>query len=163
MLLPLAYLVLRSAGATTEAWDLLFRSHTARTVVLMITVTAGSLAIALPLAWLTVRTDLPLRRVWSVVTVLPLVIPSFVGAFLFISAIGPKGMLQQLLEGPLGIGRLPEIYGLAGATLTLSLLSYPYLLLTVRGAWSSLDTSTEDSARILGHGPWSTMFHVTLP
>ena len=63
----------------------------------------------------------------------------------------------------MGIGRLPEIYGLAGATLTLSLLSYPYLLLTVRGAWSSLDTSTEESARSLGHGPWSTMFRVTLP
>ena len=167
MLLPLAYLLLRSAGASTEAWELLLRSHTAqtmaRTVLLMITVTASCLAIALPLAWLTVRTDLPLRRVWSVVTVLPLVIPSFVGAFLFISAIGPKGLLQQMLEGPLGIARLPEIYGLAGATLTLSLLSYPYLLLTVRGAWSSLDTSTEESARSLGHGPWSTMLRVTLP
>ena len=106
MLLPLAYLVLRSAGASTEAWELLLRSHTAqtvaRTVVLMITVTASCLAIALPLAWLTVRTDLPLRRVWSVVTVLPLVIPSFVGAFLFISALGPRGLLQQMLEGPLG-------------------------------------------------------------
>ena len=167
MLLPLAYLVLRSAGASTEAWELLLRSHTAqtmaRTVVLMFTVTTSCLAIALPLAWLTVRTDLPLRRVWSVVTVLPLVIPSFVGAFLFISALGPRGLLQQMLEGPLGIGRLPEIYGLAGATLTLSLLSYPYLLLTVRGVWSSLDTSTEESARSLGHGPWSTMLRVTLP
>ena len=167
MLLPLAYLLLRSAGASSEAWALLLRSDTvhtlARTVTLMVTVTAGCLAIALPLAWLTVRTDLPLRRFWSVVTVLPLVIPSFVGAFLFISALGPRGLLQQMLEGPLGIGRLPEIYGLAGATLTLSLLSYPYLLLTVRGAWSGLDTSTEESARSLGHGPWSTMMRVTLP
>ena len=134
-----------------------------RTVLLMVTVTVGSAAIALPLAWLTVRTDLPLRRVWSVVTVLPLVVPSFIGAFLFVSALGPRGMLQQLLEGPLGIERLPEVYGLFGATLTLSLLSYPYLLLTLRGAWSSLDSSAEESARSLGHGPWSAMLRVTLP
>ena len=72
-------------------------------------------------------------------------------------------MLQQLLEGPLGIERLPEVYGLFGATLTLSLLSYPYLLLTLRGAWSSLDPSAEESARSLGHGPWSAMLRVTLP
>ena len=96
-------------------------------------------------------------------TVLPLVVPSFIGAFLFVSALGPRGMLQQLLEAPLGIERLPEVYGLFGATLTLSLLSYPYLLLTLRGAWSSLDPSAEESARSLGHGPWSAMLRVTLP
>ena len=71
MMLPLVYLVVRSTGATGEAWDLLLSFRTAqtmgRTVLLMVTVTAASAAIALPLAWLTVRTDLPLRRVWSVV------------------------------------------------------------------------------------------------
>ena len=167
MLLPLVYLAVRSAGATGDAWGLLIDSRTlqtlGRTVLLMVTVTAGSAAIALPLAWLTVRTDLPLRRAWSVVVVLPLVVPSFIGAFLYISAFGPRGMLQQALESLLGIQRIPELYGLVGATLTLSLLSYPYLLLTVRGAWSSLDPSSEESARSLGHGPWSTMLRVTLP
>ena len=73
---------------------------------------------------------------------LPLVIPTYVGAFLFISALGPGGLLQQALD-PLGIGRLPEVYGLGGATLTLALLSYPYLLLTLRGTWSSLDPAAE--------------------
>ena len=167
MLLPLAYLVIRSAGASGETWELLFRWRTAstvgRTALLVLTVTASSVAIALPLAWLTVRTDLPLRRLWSVVTVLPLVIPSFVGAFLFVSALGPKGLLQQLLAAPFGVDRLPEIYGLPGATLTLSLLSYPYVLLTVRGALRNLDPAAEESSRSLGHGAWSTLLRVTVP
>ncbi len=166
MVLPLCYLLIRSAGASGEAWDLLFRADTARTLartaLLIVTVTTVSAAIAIPLAWLTVRTDLPMRRTWSVVSVLPLVIPTYVGAFLFISALGPGGLLQQALD-PLGIGRLPEVYGLGGATLTLALLSYPYLLLTLRGAWSSLDPAAEDSARSLGHGQWSALLRVTLP
>ena len=166
MLLPLAYLVVRSAGASSEAWTMLFRADTAqtlgRTALLIAIVTAGSAALAVPLAWLTIRTDLPLRRTWSVVTVLPLVIPTYVGAFLFISVLGPKGILQQALS-PLGVERLPEIYGLPGAALTLILLSYPYVLLTIRGAWSSLDPAAEDAARSLGHGPWSAVFRVTLP
>ena len=132
MLLPLVYLIIRSAGASEEAWALLLRPQTAftlgRTALLVVTVTASSAAIAVPIAWMTVRTDLPLRRLWSVLTMLPLVIPSFVGAFLFVSALGPKGLLQQLLAGPFGVDRLPEIYGLPGATLTLALLSYPYVL-----------------------------------
>ena len=166
MLLPLAYLLVRSSGASGEAWALLFRAHTAqtlgRTALLIGTVTLGSAAIAIPLAWLTVRTDLPLRGMWSVLGVLPLVIPSYVGAFLFVSLLGPRGTLQQML-GPLGVDRLPEVYGLPGASLTLVLLSYPYLLLVMRGAWSNLDPATEDSARSLGHGSWSTMLRVTLP
>ena len=103
LLLPLLYLIIRSAGASEEAWALLLRPQTAvtlgRTILLVVTVTASSVAIAVPIAWLTVRTDLPLRRLWSVLTMLPLVIPSFVGAFLFVSALGPKGLLQQLLAG----------------------------------------------------------------
>lgn len=166
MVLPLAYLLVRGLGASSEAWDLLFRAHTAltlgRTALLIFTVTLGSAAIAIPLAWLTVRTDLPLRGTWAVLAVLPLVIPSYVGAFLFISVLGPRGMVQQAL-GPLGVERLPEIYGLPGAALTLVLLSYPYMLLTIRGAWSNLDPATEDCARSLGHGSWSTMLRVTLP
>lgn len=167
MILPVVYLLVRSFGVTSEGWHVLVELRTlytlGRTVLLAITVMFGSLAIALPIAWLTVRTDLPMRRLWSVVTVLPLVIPSYVGAFLFISALGPKGLMQEWLPSFLGVERLPDIYGLAGATFTLVLLSYPYLLLTIRGAWSNLDPSTEESARSLGHGALGTIFRVTLP
>ena len=167
LLLPLLYLIIRSAGASEEAWALLLRPQTAvtlgRTILLVVTVTASSVAIAVPIAWLTVRTDLPLRRLWSVLTMLPLVIPSFVGAFLFVSALGPKGLLQQLLAGPFGVDRLPEIYGLPGATLTLALLSYPYVLLTVRGALRNLDPVLDEAARSLGYGNRAVLFRVTLP
>lgn len=167
MLLPVAYLLVRSLGASQEAWDLLFRARTAevlfRTALLVATVTAVSVGLAAPLAWLTVKTDLPMRRVWMVLTTLPLVIPSYVGAFLIVSALGPKGLLQQALSGPLGVERLPDIHGLAGATITLSFLSYPYVLLTLRGSLSRLDPALEESARSLGLGPWSTFRRVTLP
>lgn len=167
MVVPLAYLIIRSAGATQEAWELLFRPRTAyilwRSALLVFTVTAISVSLAVPIAWLTVRTDMPFRRLFSVLTVLPLVIPTYVGAFLAVSALGPKGLLQQMLAAPFGIERLPDIYGLPGATITLAFLSYPYVLLTVRAALSNLDPSFEEASRSLGHGPISTLFKVTLP
>ena len=167
MALPLLYLVIRSAGASSEAWELLLRPRTAqilgRSVLLVVTVTTVCMAIALPLAWLTVRTDLPLRRTWGVLTALPLVIPSYVGAFLVISALGPKGLVQGILSGPFGVDRLPNIYGLAGATITLALLSYPYVLLTVRGVLANLDPALEESARSLGAGPARVQLRVVLP
>ena len=167
MALPPAYLLLRSADAGPEAWRLLLRPRTAeialRSLTLAATVTAASIALAVPLAWLTVRTDLPYRRVWGVLTALPLVIPSYVGGFLIISALGPRGLLQGALEAPFGVDRLPSIYGLPGAALTLVLLSYPYALLTLRSVIGNLNPAYEETARSLGLGPWAVMRRVTLP
>lgn len=167
MFLPALYLVVRGASASDQAWDLFFRIRTletlGRTLLLVICVTSLSAIIAVPFAWLTARSDLPLRRAWTVLLALPLVIPSFVGAFLYASALGPRGMLQSLLEAMFGVQRIPDFYGLAGATLVLTLLSYPYMFLTVRAAVANLDPATDESARSLGHGAWSTFFRVTLP
>ena len=102
LLLPVAYLLLRASEAGDAIWDILFSLRTARvllrTISLAASVTLGSALIAVPIAWLTVRTDLPMRRVWAILTTLPLVVPSYVGAYLFISVLGPRGVLQQWLE-----------------------------------------------------------------
>ena len=167
LLLPPAYLVARSLGSGGELWELLFRERVAfillRTVLLVAAVTAASIAVAAPLAWLTARTDLPWRRVWAVLASLPLVIPSYVAGFVVVVALGPRGMLQGALEGPLGIERLPSVYGFAGAMLTLTFLSYPYALLTLRAALLRLDPALEESARILGLGPVAAFFRVVAP
>ena len=163
---PLAYLFLRVSEAGDDALDLVFNSRTSATLVRSVELTAAvtffSLLVSLPLAWLTVRTDLPFRRFWSLITALPLVIPSYVGAMTIIQALGPRGILQGYLE-PLGVERLPSIYGFHGAVFTLTLLSYPYLLLSLRTALWGLDPAMEESSRILGKGRWTTFFRVTLP
>ena len=167
LLLPPVYLAVRAFGGGEDLWDLLFREKVAailgRTLLLVATVSAASVVVALPLAWLTARTDLPWRRVWAVLTSLPLVIPSYVAGFVVVVALGPRGMLQGALEGPFGVERLPSIYGFAGAMLTLTLLSYPYVLLTVRAALQRMDPALEESARGLGLGPVATFFRVVAP
>ncbi len=167
LLLPPVYLAVRSLGSGNEFWELLFRERVAailgRTLLLVVTVTAASVVIALPLAWLTARTDLPLRRTWTVLTSLPLVIPSYVAGFVVVVALGPRGMLQGALEAPFGVDRLPSIYGFVGAMLTLTLLSYPYVLLTVRAALQRMDPALEEAARGLGRGPVATFFRVVVP
>lgn len=167
VLLPPVYLIIRAVGAGWDAWELVFRVRTlrilGRTTWLALTVTGASAAIAVPLAWLTVRTDLPLRRVWAVLTALPLVIPSYVGAYLAVAALGPRGMLQGWLEDLFGIERLPEIYGFPGTLLVLTLLSYPYILLSVRAALLRMDPDLVEASRSLGHDPWRTFRQVTLP
>ncbi|PKB78445.1 MAG: iron ABC transporter permease [SAR202 cluster bacterium Io17-Chloro-G9] len=167
LVLPPAYLMLRATGAGGEAWEVLFRVRIleilVRTFLLIGAVTGASILLAVPLAWLTVRTDLPMRRVWSVATALPLVIPSYVGGLIVVVALGPRGMLQQFLDNLWGVERLPDIYGFPGALLTLTFLSYPYVLLTVRAALMRMDPALEEASRGLGRSSRATFFRVILP
>jgi iron(III) transport system permease protein len=133
-----------------------------RTLLLVGAVSLTTCLIALPAAWLTTRTDLIGRRVWTLLLILPLVIPSYIGAFALIGAIGPKGMLQGQLE-PLGVERLPSIYGFWGAWLAISLLVYPYVFLSVRAGLKGIDPALEEASRTLGKSAWETFWRVTLP
>lgn len=165
LLAPL-YLFIRVAQAGPHAWDLMFEMRTLEllldTLELAAAVTAAAVAIALPLAWLTTRSDLPWRRAWTVVLALPLLFPSYVAAYTLVAAAGPRGLLRDALA-PLGVEQLPEIYGFSGAWLVLTLTTYPYAYLSLRAGLMGLDRSLEEAARGLGRGPAAAFFVVTLP
>ncbi len=165
-LLPLGYLLIRAAGTEADALAFIARPRTVSilvsSVALGLVVGLGSILVGLPIAWLTTRTDLPGRGVWTVLTAIPLAIPSYVTGFAFVAAFGPRGALQSVLE-PLGVARLPEIYGLPGAALVLTLATYPYVTLAVRGSLMREDRATEEAARTLGDGRITAFRRVTLP
>jgi iron(III) transport system permease protein len=160
--LPALYLVVAVFDDAPAALDAILTSRTAglitRSLGLAAAVTVAAVAIAVPLAWLTVRSDLPGRRVWATLATLPLVIPSYIGAYLFVSALGPRGALATLL----GV-ELPSIYGFAGAFLVLTLFTYPLVLIPLRSALRRMDPSLEEAARVMGRGQREVFRSVVLP
>lgn len=167
MLLAPAYLLVRTIGAGQAAVDILLKPSTlqtlGRTIWLAGSVTFASAVLAVPLAWLTTCTDLPGRKAWAIAVALPLVLPSYVAAYLLASTLGPRGLVQQFIEPLTGITRLPDIYGFTGAFLVLTLMSYPYTFLTVRAAFKRLDPALVEAARSLGLSPRQAFWRVTLP
>ena len=167
LVFPLAWLVIEAVTVEpTRARELVFSRATGEvllnSLLLMAGVTGLSILLGVPLAYLTVRTDLPFRRFWSVVVALPLVVPSYVGAFAFVSAFGPQGEFHDVLA-PLGIERLPDVYGLPGSVLVITLYTYPYVYLSTRAALLSFDTTLIEAARTLNHGRVGAFRRVTLP
>jgi iron(III) transport system permease protein len=165
-LLPLVYLVIRAVGVQTPALDFLLRPRTLGAIVATLSlgglVGAGTVALGVPIAWLTTRTDVPAKRVWAVLTAIPLALPSYVVGFAFLAFFGPRGTLQGLLS-PLGVDRLPSIGGLFGAVLVLTLVSFPYVTLATRAAILRIDPAVEESARLLGDRRMTVFRRVTLP
>ncbi|MFB6298232.1 MAG: ABC transporter permease [Salinirussus sp.] len=167
LLSPVAWVLLRAGEVeSARAVSLLVDPDTLQILVnsllLVGVVTAGSLLVGVPLAILTVQTDLPFRRFWTVVAALPLVVPSYIGAFAFVSAFGPRGVLQGILA-PLGVERIPAMFGLLGTSVVLTLFTYPYVYITTRAALLSFDGTVIEAARTLNHSRWEAFRRVTLP
>lgn len=163
VLVPFAYLVVRALEAdSSQLAELLVRRRNAVLLGNTVALTAGVLVVAslisFPLAWLTTRCRIPLRRTLTTLGVLPLAIPGYVMAFALLSATGGYGMLTRLAGLELG-----RPTGYWGALIALSLSTSPYLFLNLRSALTGLDASLEESARALGYRPLAVFRRVILP
>ncbi|HLA44366.1 MAG TPA: ABC transporter permease subunit, partial [Aggregatilineales bacterium] len=165
---PLFHVLMRAGEVNPQkAIDYFSRSGTlaiiGRSLLLVAAVSFTSCLIAVPAAWLTMRTDLIGRNLWTILLILPLVIPSYIGAFAMIGAIGQKGFLQGWLEDAFGVQRLPSIYGLPGSWLSITLFTYPYVFISVRAGLRGIDPTLEEASRLLGKSAFETFWRVTFP
>ena len=164
---PVIHLTVRALGADENTWLWFLRWKTLeivwRSMILAISVTIVCISIAVPISFLTNKTDIKFKQLWKISAILPLVIPSYIGAYLFVSVLGPKGILYQILNTLFNINSIPNLYGFAGSLIIISLLSYPYILLTLNATINNTDNSEEESARLLGLGNYNIFRKVTLP
>lgn len=133
-----------------------------RTIQLSALVSITAALVGTGLAWLTVRTDLPIRRFWRIALVLPLVLPSFVGAAAFIAGLAPGGIIHDAFE-LVGFTPPRRFRGLGASWLVLSAFTYPYVLLPVSARLASLRQSLDESSRLLGLSSSASFVRVTLP
>ena len=133
-----------------------------RTVELAVIVSTAAGVLGTGLAWLLVRTDVPLARVWRGLAPLPLVLPSFVGAAAYLAALAPDGFLREVFEA---VGYHPprSFRGLGASCFVLTAFTYPYVYLPVAARLAALPPSIAESARLLGDRPWRSFLRVVLP
>jgi len=118
----------------------------------------GAVALGVPLALLTAWVRLPWNRLWLVLLVAPLAMPSYLGAFTLYAAFGTGGEIANLT----GLST-PPVHGLPGATLVMTLYTYPFVLLTTRAALLGQDASLVNAARTLGLSLPACLWRIVLP
>lgn len=148
-LVPLGFI----AGIAVEAgWDkvaeLVFRPKVAELLLNTLLLELGTLPIAIvlavALALLTERSDLPFRRSFSWALAAPLAVPAFVQSYAWNTA-------------------APLLSGLPGAVIVSVLAYFPFLYLPIAAQLKRLDPSLEETAASLGRPPIRVMLEVVLP
>ncbi|MBA2725046.1 MAG: hypothetical protein H0U53_03570, partial [Actinobacteria bacterium] len=129
---PFFYLLIHNLSAAGAFFDATLTDDALkaflRTVLLGLSVAVAASFIGTACAWIVTRSEVPGRRAWRILLPLPLVIPSFVGAFVFLAAFARGGLFESVLA-PFGVGEIPTVRGFLGSFIILSLFTYPYVYL----------------------------------
>lgn len=97
----------------------------------------------------------------SLLAILALVSPPFIGAYSWIVLFGAGGVVRGALRD-IGIN-MPPVYGVGGILMVFSLKFYPYVYLMVSGALSNVNRSLEEAAEGLGLTPWQRTLKISFP
>lgn len=128
------------------------------TLMIGISVASLGVLIAFIVAFVQVKLDVPFKRFFHLVTILPIIAPPFVMAMSIITLFGRSGIITKRL-----LGLRYDIYGAEGLILALTLSFAPFAYLNLVSMMRALDPALEEAAVNLGATRWKTLRSVTLP
>lgn len=122
-------------------------------------------SLALFLAYLNTRTNLPWKFLFGIISIIPMMIPHILFAASWVLLLNPSnGILNRLLMEAFGLkSSLFDIYSMPGMILVEGLLDLPIAYLIIAPAMSAFDVSLEESSRVCGASSLRTLVRITLP
>jgi iron(III) transport system permease protein len=124
----------------------------------------GALGLAIPLAWISERTDAPARSAIYGLSIVGLIVPGILTVVSWIFLASPNIGLLNKVAGSLGFDAPPfNIFSLGGM-IWVSIWQYlPMAFLLMSAAFQSMDPNLEEASAMSGHGVVRTTLRVTLP
>ncbi len=135
------------------------------TVILAFWVGLASLAIGVPMAWLSARTDLPGKRLIRGLMMASFVTPPFLGAFAWVMLAGPNaGLLNKLYRSLTGAeDPLVNIFSMPGLIFVVAIYTFPYVFIMIANTLDLIASDLEEAAAILGAGRFQVALTITIP
>lgn len=107
-------------------------------------------------------TNLPFKKAFSLLVIVPLSMPPFLGALAFKNLLGDFGMITRLFH-MIGLSHPFSGQSPLSAGLVESFLFFPFVTLTTMSALERFDTSLPEASRVLGGSNTYAYLTVTLP
>ena len=161
------YVKVKNNSLTLAAFPRIFADYTFKraftnTLLLGMITGFGSVIIGLLFAYVDCYVDVRsrlTRRMFDVVSTLPVVSPPFVLSLSMILLFGRGGLITRKLLGIYD----SDVYGLGGIAIVQILTFFPVCYMMLKGLLKNIDPSMEEAARNMGAGRWKVFTTVTLP
>ncbi|HFC12884.1 MAG TPA: iron ABC transporter permease, partial [Anaerolineae bacterium] len=131
------------------------------TVVIGAIATVGAVLLGFIFAFSITRTDMPGKKFFMLISILPLITPPFFSAFAFILLLGRQGIFNKVLHALFGVRWI--IFGWKGVVLAQVIMLFPIAFLNLSAALGSIDPRMEEAAEDMGAKFGIIMRRVTLP
>ena len=135
-----------------------FREALRNTVLECLCSTSLSVLIGYVFAYAVERADIPFRRFFSLVPIIHLITPPFVGGLAFILLVGRQGLITHRL-----LGLDVSLYGFAGLVIAQVLCFFPMAYLICAQTLRGINRNLERAAESMGAGRLKIFLTVTLP
>ena len=124
-----------------------------------------STVLAATLAWISIRTNAPFRRVFELTAIVPNVFPPVMLAVSWTVLLSPRtGLINRLLMDVFGLAEAPfNVYSIWGMVYVEALITTPLAFLLISASLYSMDPSLEESARVAGSTNMQTARRITFP
>lgn len=135
-----------------------------RSMVLGLAAVASTSIIGIAVAFLIVRYDFPYRKLFSYLTMTPMILPPLVGVLGFVFILGRAGTVNILLQDWFGLEHpVNFMYGVHGILLVETVHLFPLMTMSILDALSKVNPSLEEAAQGMGANGWRRFWTITLP
>jgi iron(III) transport system permease protein len=121
--------------------------------------------LAATLAWISIRTNAPFRRVFELTAIVPNIFPPVMLAVAWTVLLSPRtGLINRFLMEVFGLEQAPfNIYSIWGMVYVEALITTPLAFLLISASLYSMDPSLEESARVAGSTNLQIARRITFP
>jgi len=172
VLAPLVSLAVIAAGGDGTLWAQLIAdvlpAALIDTALLLagVAILAGTIGIST--AWLVTAHRFPGRGALAWLLPLPLAMPTYITAYIYVEIFDAAGPVQMGLRGLMGWTtrgeyRFPEIRSIPGCILVMSVVLYPYVYVAARSMFLTQSASMIEVARTLGAGRFRLFRIIAIP
>jgi iron(III) transport system permease protein len=120
--------------------------------------------LGITIAYLLLRYEFPGRRLFSYLTIIPMIMPPMVGVMGFVFIMGRAGTVNIILMDYLGFEKpINFMYGVHGVLLVETLHLFPLMTLSIVDALGKIDLSLDEAAESVGSRGLRKFWDITFP
>lgn len=135
------------------------------TIIFAVASVSVTLLITVPLVWILMRTDVPLKKTIYVLLTVGILIPVFLRTIAWIILLSPRiGLVNKWLQQWFDLASPPfNLYSLPGMAFVQGVSFVPGAFFMLAAAYQSMDPSLEEAAYTSGVGKLRTFLKINIP
>ena len=155
-----------SSGTLTHLWNYVLGGYITSTLILIMGVGFGIFILGVGNAWIVASYQFPGKKIFEWALILPLAVPTYVMAYLFVDLLQFSGPIQSTIRTLWGLDSLwffPDPRSLSGAIWAFTFCLYPYVYLITRTAFLERSGRLIEVSETLGYTPFQALLKLVLP